>query len=190
MKKIIIPLILTIIYTSLSYSQYSKRYINPTYRYVAAPWFVNITELIGAMGLVDTSTTYYDYYFGVTNIFGYQINWNFFGAIDTGCYICDFTHGSIGFGCIKNYLSIKPCQLFNTWGKFFDRYLLSCSNTQEMWWVIIDQIDWLRLIISLIFTFSFKYTHASAISREYMNSRSAVPVPQIPMSTMFMVFFL
>jgi hypothetical protein len=88
MKKLIILLILTILCTSLSYSQYSKKYINPTYRYVAAPGFVNITELSGAIAISDTVVgSYSDYYFGVTNIFGYQINRNFFGGIGTGIYV-------------------------------------------------------------------------------------------------------
>jgi hypothetical protein len=88
MKKLFIPLILTVLCTCLSYGQYSNKQINPTYRYVAAPGFTNITELTGAYGLKDSATTVTsEYYYGITNIFGYQINRNFFGGIGIGCFL-------------------------------------------------------------------------------------------------------
>ena len=88
MKKILIALICILFCTSISYGQYPNRHTNPSYRYVAAPGFVNITELSGAIAISDTVVgSYSDYYFGVTNIFGYQINRNFFGGVGTGCFI-------------------------------------------------------------------------------------------------------
>jgi hypothetical protein len=89
MKKLYISFVILAVCISLSHSQK----INPSYRYVAGPGFVNITELTGAMAVTDTigdrfgGHYFSDTYFGITNIFGYQINRNFFGGIGTGLYI-------------------------------------------------------------------------------------------------------
>jgi len=86
MKKLIISFVILAVSISLAYSQN----INPSYRYVAAPGYVNVTELTGAIAINDTigeylaGQVYSDYYFGITNIFGYQINRNFFGGLGVG----------------------------------------------------------------------------------------------------------
>ena len=89
MKKIAIIVILTVSYAVSVYSQYSAVIADPSYRYVSSPGFVNITELNGAMGLKDISATNAEYYFGGTNIFGYQIDKNFLAGIGIGFYHYD-----------------------------------------------------------------------------------------------------
>jgi len=89
MKKIVFSAAFIFLFSSLSYSQNSTRSINPSYRYVSNPGFVNITEINGAMGLGDITTENSKYYFGVTDIFGYQINRNFFGGAGAGYYFYD-----------------------------------------------------------------------------------------------------
>ena len=89
MKKLIVHVTIVLLFTSLSYGQLSTRSINPSYRYVSNPGFVNLTEISGATGLGDISTENSKYYFGVTDIFGYQINRNFFGGAGVGYYIYD-----------------------------------------------------------------------------------------------------
>ena len=89
MKKIIFSATFILLFSSLSYSQNSTRSINPSYRYVSNPGFVNITEINGATGLGDVTTEKSKYYFGVTDIFGYQINRNFFGGAGAGFYFYD-----------------------------------------------------------------------------------------------------
>jgi len=59
---------------------------NPEYRYVSAPGYVNITEISGAIGISDSIVTNTKYYFGITNIFGYQINRNFSGGVGIGVF--------------------------------------------------------------------------------------------------------
>lgn len=75
------------------YGQYSAFLADHSFRYVAPPGFVNVTELNGAYGLVnhgeegapqESGSVYSGYYFGVTNILGYQIDRNFFGGIGFG----------------------------------------------------------------------------------------------------------
>jgi hypothetical protein len=89
MNKLILSATFVLIFTSLSYSQHSIRQINPSYRYVANPGFVNITEINGATGLGDVTFKNSKYYFGISNIFGYQINRNIIGGAGIGCYFYD-----------------------------------------------------------------------------------------------------
>ena len=88
-------LFILIFFTSVSvtYGQYSAFSAHHSFRYEATPGFVNITELNGAFGLVNAGeenapyepeSVYSKYYFGLTNIFGYQIDRNFFGGIGVG----------------------------------------------------------------------------------------------------------
>jgi hypothetical protein len=89
MKKNLIIALLTLSFTTSSYCQYSAISADPSFRYVSNPGFVNITELNGASGLRDTLATNAGYYFGITNVFGYQIDKNFFGGIGVGFYYYD-----------------------------------------------------------------------------------------------------
>ncbi len=89
MKKILMPVLLAGIFTSSLYCQYSATLADPSFRYVSSPGFVNISELNGAFGLEDTLSTNSDYYFGISNVFGYQIDKNFFGGIGVGYYYYD-----------------------------------------------------------------------------------------------------
>jgi hypothetical protein len=86
MKYLFVIIILTVFLTDSIIGQSSVNKVNPSYRYFSNPGFVNITEINGAIGLGDTSVINSKYYFGVTNVFGYQINRNFFGGVGVGCY--------------------------------------------------------------------------------------------------------
>jgi hypothetical protein len=87
MKKLILPAAFIILFTTLSFSQNPTSSINPSYSYVSNPGFVNITEINAAPGLMDTVSNKSKYYYGVTNIFGYQINRNFFTGAGIGYLI-------------------------------------------------------------------------------------------------------
>jgi len=69
--------------TLASFGQNPVRNINPAYRYYANPGFVNSSELIYGFGIEDTVVRYSSF-FGVENIFGYQINRNFAGGVGLG----------------------------------------------------------------------------------------------------------
>jgi hypothetical protein len=84
MKKTFLIILLSGIFTSVSFGQYSAVLADHSFRYVATPGFVNVTELNGALGLEDEESVNSKYYFGLTNIFGYQIDRNFFGGIGVG----------------------------------------------------------------------------------------------------------
>ncbi len=86
-KKFLLTGFLVILSSVLSYSQYNTSAINPSYKYVASPGFVNVSELNAAIGTEDSITGNAKYYFGLTNVFGYQINRNFFGGAGIGCFI-------------------------------------------------------------------------------------------------------
>jgi hypothetical protein len=60
--------------------------INPAFRYIANPGIVNITEINGATGIGHTSGINEKNYFGITNVFGYQIDRNFFGGAGLGYF--------------------------------------------------------------------------------------------------------
>ncbi len=90
MKKLILLQVVFLALTFSAYCQYSSRSINPSYRYVSSPGFVNITELNGATGLsYDELEKNSKYYYGLTNVFGYQISRNFFGGLGVGYLIYD-----------------------------------------------------------------------------------------------------
>lgn len=93
----ILSVIVLFIACSLHGQDYGK-ITNPSYRYVADPGFVNITELTGAIGLRRDTTggiglgdqaVNSKYYFGATNIFGYQIDRHFATGIGAGFYRYD-----------------------------------------------------------------------------------------------------
>lgn len=86
MKKILTSAVFMMLCIVLSSGQ---QIINPSYRYYANPGIVNITEINGATGIGHTSGTNEKYYFGITNIFGYQIDRNFFGGAGIGYYFYD-----------------------------------------------------------------------------------------------------
>jgi hypothetical protein len=85
-------LIFTIIFTfcaSIISGQKNGKISNPSFKYSLSPGFVNITDLTGAIGLENTDAINTKYFFGLTNIFGYQIDRNIFGGIGIGFYIYD-----------------------------------------------------------------------------------------------------
>ena len=90
-KKFLLTGFLVVISAILAYSQYNTSSINPSYKYVASPGFVNVSELNAAIGTEDSITGNAKYYFGLTNVFGYQINRNFFGGAGVGCFIYENT---------------------------------------------------------------------------------------------------
>ena len=79
-----IKLILLFTALSVACSLRGQQPENSSYRYYAEPGFVNISELTGGIGLMDTAFATTENYLGATNIFGYQINRNFFGGIGIG----------------------------------------------------------------------------------------------------------
>lgn len=113
MKKTLLILILTILSVSISFSQYSAVVADPSFRYVAAPGFINITEFNYGYGREDFTATNAQYYFGVTNVFGYQIDRNFSGGIGVGLFHYD--DGNL----IPFYLEYK----YNLYLKRFTPYL-------------------------------------------------------------------
>ena len=64
---------------------------NPSYRYYANPGFVNISEMHYGMGLIisELDITNPNMYVGITNVFGYQANRNYFGGIGLGYFHYD-----------------------------------------------------------------------------------------------------
>ena len=77
MKKLLNVLLLAGLTTYTSFSQYSTIISNPSFRYVATPGFVNISELNGGIGSCNCDPSVSTYYYGVTNLFGYQVSRNF-----------------------------------------------------------------------------------------------------------------
>lgn len=89
LKRILILSIIVVFYAcSLSGQKYLK-ITNPAYKYYAKPGFVNITEITRASGLNYTNAENTFNYFGITNVFGYQIDRNFFTGIGVGYYVYD-----------------------------------------------------------------------------------------------------
>ncbi len=89
MKRTVLMLIITGLTVVSSNGQYSSVPATSSFKYVSSPGFVNITEFNGAVGLEDTIATNSAYYLGLTNVFGYQIDRNFFGGIGIGYYHYD-----------------------------------------------------------------------------------------------------
>ncbi len=80
--------LLEFIICSASGQQYGK-VTNPSYRFFSTPGFINITEINAAVGLRDSMVTNSNYFYGVTNLFGYQINRNFSGGLGIGYFVYD-----------------------------------------------------------------------------------------------------
>jgi hypothetical protein len=83
-KRFLIAASTFVVFAISSYGQQYGEIKNPSVRYISSPGFVNITEFNGAIGLGDTTTINSKYYFGVTDVLGYQINRNFFGGVGIG----------------------------------------------------------------------------------------------------------
>jgi len=91
MRKLILILTGLTLSGLLTYSQFNNTSETQSFRYVASPGFVNITEINGAIGVEDSIAGNAKYYFGLTNIFGYQINRNFSGGIGIGGFLYENT---------------------------------------------------------------------------------------------------
>ena len=88
MKKLLLLIITAGLITTLK-GQYSASLADNSFRYVAAPGFVNITELNYSLGMKDTVSVNSKYYYGVSNLFGYQIDRHFFGGVGIGYFHYD-----------------------------------------------------------------------------------------------------
>ncbi len=86
MKKLLNILLFAGLATFYSYCQHPTVIANPSFRYVATPGFVNISELNGGIGSCYCDPSVSAYYIGVTNLFGYQISRNFLGGIGIGYF--------------------------------------------------------------------------------------------------------
>ena len=78
---------LTVFLILCIYSASAQKYgkvANPSYRFESVPGFINISELNAAIAVGDSMATTSRYYFGLTNVFGYQINRNFSGGVGIG----------------------------------------------------------------------------------------------------------
>jgi len=84
MRKLYLFILMAVLSTTVVNGQYSAVSADPSFRYEASPGFINITEVNYAFGLEDTASVNSRYYYGVTNIFGYQIDRNFSGGIGVG----------------------------------------------------------------------------------------------------------
>jgi hypothetical protein len=113
MKKLSLLITLAFLSVSVTYSQYSAVVADPSFRYVATPGFINITEFTYGYGTKDTTASNAQYYYGITNIFGYQIDRNFSGGIGVG-----FLHYDAG-NLFPIYLEYK----YNLYFKRFTPYL-------------------------------------------------------------------
>jgi hypothetical protein len=86
MKKILLSIGLISLFTMLLTGQHI---LNPSYKYYANPGIINITEITGATGIGHTSGKNEEFYYGITNIFGYQIDRNFLGGLGIGYLFFD-----------------------------------------------------------------------------------------------------
>jgi hypothetical protein len=86
MNRSVLIAILSVILTQSVLGQSSVEVLNPSYRYVSNPGFVNITDINSTILVWDTAGMPAKRYFGITNVFGYQINRNFFGGFGIGYY--------------------------------------------------------------------------------------------------------
>lgn len=123
MKRSFLGIILILLWGSFVFSQYSASDGAHSFRYSASRGFVNIIELNGATGLVDHEgpTESQDdpesinsrYYFGVTNIVGFQIDRNFFAGVGAG-----FLHYE-GDNFFPVFLEYKFNMYFKRFSSFF-----------------------------------------------------------------------
>jgi hypothetical protein len=86
MKNKIILTLLCFTFTFIAFGQKSAKMANPSYVYNTNPGFVNTTEIHGAIGLGDTAYINTEYYYGFTNVFGYQIDRNFVIGLGVGYF--------------------------------------------------------------------------------------------------------
>jgi hypothetical protein len=91
MRKFLLLFSVTLINSVFTFSQHNRAGENLSFRYYASPGFVNVSELNAAIGAEDSITGNAKYYFGLTNVFGYQINRNFFGGAGIGLLIYENT---------------------------------------------------------------------------------------------------
>lgn len=112
---------------SASAQKYGK-VANPSYRFESVPGFINITELNAAIAVGDSMGTTSRYYFGLTNVFGYQINRNFSGGVGIGLLKYDTRQ------LIPVYLEYK----FNFYLKSATPYLFTDAG------VLQDPVDFLN----------------------------------------------
>jgi hypothetical protein len=68
--------------------QSSPKWSNPAYRYYSRPGFVDIAEISGGYGIGSTEGEYAKNFAGISNIFGYQVNRNFFQGAGLEYSIC------------------------------------------------------------------------------------------------------
>lgn len=59
----------------------------PKVNYDWRPGFVSITEFTGAFGLINTSTPYSRYYYGITTMAGYQFTRNIKAGVGAGVHL-------------------------------------------------------------------------------------------------------
>jgi len=88
MKRAIV--IILLVFLSCTFTR-GQKYVNPSYRFYANPGFVNISEISYGEGLIvsDLDVTNPNRYLGITNVFGYQANRNFFGGVGLGYFHYD-----------------------------------------------------------------------------------------------------
>ncbi len=86
MKKFFGCLLLMGLSFPVLFSQYSTNVTNPSFRYQATPGFVNITEINGGSGSYYCDPAVSKYYFGITNVFGYQFSRHFMGGLGIGYF--------------------------------------------------------------------------------------------------------
>ncbi|HOF21478.1 MAG TPA: hypothetical protein PLO24_09500 [Bacteroidales bacterium] len=89
MKKFIGFLLLIGLFSPGLLSQQSTSVTNPSFRYQATPGFVNISEINGGSGSYYCDPAVSKYYFGLTNVFGYQFSRSFMGGIGLGYFQLD-----------------------------------------------------------------------------------------------------
>ncbi len=122
---------LTVFLILCIYSASAQKYgkvANPSYRFESVPGFINITELNAAIAVGDSMPTNSRYYFGLTNVFGYQINRNFSGGVGIGLLKYDTRQ------LIPVYLEYK----FNFYIKSGTPYLFTDAG------VLQDPVDFLH----------------------------------------------
>lgn len=89
MKK---PLTVTILTLFLALPLSGQKYFklsDPSYRFVSSPGSVDIAEINGAYGVRDSTANNASHFFSITNVFGYQVDRNFFAGIGVGLYFCE-----------------------------------------------------------------------------------------------------
>ena len=91
MKGSILSVILFFSFILHCIGQDYSRTTNVSYNYFSRPGFVNITELTAAPGIENICHNNSWYYFGATNIFGYQLTRNVNCGAGIGFYYYDYS---------------------------------------------------------------------------------------------------